>query len=69
MFEEIENGLLIRPTNRNYFESFAGILLQTGNLNKEMHQFKEEEKRLKNRKLCVPQIRKISFYSWFIHAR
>ena len=53
MFEEAENGLIIKPLNKSYFESFAGILQSRGNFNKEMNQFKEEEKRLENRKLYV----------------
>ncbi|MFT4153839.1 AbrB/MazE/SpoVT family DNA-binding domain-containing protein [Parafilimonas sp.] len=53
IFEETDNGVIIRPMNENYFKSFKGILKSTGSLKEEMHQMKAEEKR-EERKLRVP---------------
>ena len=50
IFEETENGVIIRPLNEDFFNSFAGILKSTGNLKAEMKEFKEEEKSLERRK-------------------
>ncbi len=50
IFEETENGLVIRPMNEDYFNSFMGILKSTGNLKQEMKEMKAEEKRLEDRK-------------------
>jgi len=50
IFEETENGVIIRPMNENYFKSFMGILKSTGDLKEEVRQFKEEEKKLEERK-------------------
>jgi AbrB family looped-hinge helix DNA binding protein len=54
IFEETENGVIIRPLNADYFKSFRGILKSSGNLKKEMKEMKEEEKRLENRKFNLP---------------
>lgn len=54
IFEETENGVIIRPMNENYFKSFRGILKSTGNLKEEMHQMKAEEKKLEERKSRLP---------------
>ena len=50
IFEETENGLVIRPMNEDYFNSFRGIFKSTGNLKEEMKELKDEEKRLDDRK-------------------
>jgi len=49
IFEETENGVIIRPMNADYFKSFRGIL-KSGNLKEEMKEMKEEEKKLEDRK-------------------
>ena len=54
IFEETENGVVIRPMNENYFKSFMGVLKATGNLKEEMKQMKAEEKKLEERKLKLP---------------
>ncbi len=51
IFEETENGLIIRPMNEEYFNSFRGILKSSGKLKEEMKEMKNEEKRLEERKL------------------
>jgi len=51
IFEETENGVVIRPMNENYFKSFMGVLKATGNLKEEMRNMKAEEKKLEERKL------------------
>ena len=51
IFEETKNGIMIKPMDAAYFESFAGILKSTGNLKEEMKQMKDEEKRLEERKM------------------
>ena len=50
IFEETDNGVIIRPMNENYFKSFMGVLKATGNLKEEMKQIKAEEKKLEERK-------------------
>jgi len=50
IFEETENGLIIRAMNEDYFNSFRGIFKSTGNLKEEMKEMKDEEKRLEDRK-------------------
>lgn len=50
IFEETENGLIIRPMNEDYFNSFRGILKATGKLKEEMKEMKDEEKELEDRK-------------------
>lgn len=50
IFEETENGVVIRPMNEDYFNSFRGILKSAGNLKEEMKEMKEEEKKLEERK-------------------
>ncbi len=54
IFEEIENGVVIRPMNENYFKSFMGVLKATGNLKEEVKQMKAAEKKLEERKLNLP---------------
>jgi len=54
IFEETENGVVIRPMNESYFKSFMGILKSTGNLKEEMRRFKAEEKKLEEGKLHLP---------------
>jgi AbrB family looped-hinge helix DNA binding protein len=51
IFEETDKGVVIRPMNEEYFNSFRGILKSTGNLEEEMKKTKEEEKTLEDRKL------------------
>lgn len=50
VFEETDEGVVIKPMNENYFKSFRGILKSTGNLKEEMKQMKEEERKLEDRK-------------------
>ena len=49
-FEESKNGLMIRPMNEAYFNSFRGIFKSTGNIKEEIKEMKDEEKRLEERK-------------------
>ena len=51
IFEETEKGVVIRPMNEEYFNSFRGIIKSTGNLKEEMREIKEEEKRLEDKKI------------------
>jgi len=51
IFEETENGLIIRAMNEDYFNSFKGIFKGAGNLKEEMKEMKDEEKRLEDKKL------------------
>ncbi len=51
IFEETEKGVIIRPMNEEYFNSFRGIFKATGKLKEEMKKMKDEEKRLEERKL------------------
>lgn len=50
VLEESPQGVLIRPMNEDYFNSFRGILSSSGNLKEEMKQYKAEEKALEDRK-------------------
>lgn len=50
IFEETENGLVIRPMNEDYFKSFAGILTGNGKLKEEIRKMKEEDNSLEERK-------------------
>lgn len=50
IFEETDDGVIIKPINEQYFKSFRGILKSTGRLHEEMKQMKDEEKRLEDRK-------------------
>ena len=50
IFEETDKGVIIRPMNEEYFNSFMGILKSDSNLKEEMKQYKEEEKKLEERK-------------------
>jgi len=50
IFEEMEDGIKIRPMNEQYFKSYAGILSGAGNLGEEMKKMKEEELNLEKRK-------------------
>ncbi len=51
IFEDTDNGVVIRPMNENYFKSFRGVLKTTGNLKEETKEMKAEEKKLDERKL------------------
>ncbi len=51
IFEETDNGVIIRPMNEHYFKSFMGILKGDGNLKEETKKMKEEEKRLEEEKM------------------
>jgi AbrB family looped-hinge helix DNA binding protein len=51
IFEETKEGLIIKPMDEKYFESFAGILKGTGNLKGEMKKMKEEELKLEEKRL------------------
>ena len=51
IFEETENGVILRPMNGDYFKSFKGIMKPTGKLKEEMRQFREEERKLEERKM------------------
>ena len=50
IFEETEKGVVIRPMNEEYFNSFRGIFKSTGNLKEEVKKMKDEEKILEDRK-------------------
>jgi AbrB family looped-hinge helix DNA binding protein len=50
ILEETGDGLILKPMDAAYFAKFAGILNSTGNFKKEMKEFKEEEKKLEERK-------------------
>ncbi|MFN2458505.1 MAG: AbrB/MazE/SpoVT family DNA-binding domain-containing protein [Chitinophagaceae bacterium] len=51
IFEETDEGVVLRPMNELYFKSFMGILKGSGNLQEEIRDMKEEEKGLEERKL------------------
>jgi AbrB family looped-hinge helix DNA binding protein len=51
IFEETDKGVIIRPMNEDFFNSFVGILKGGTDLKEEMKQYKQEEKRLEDRKL------------------
>jgi AbrB family looped-hinge helix DNA binding protein len=51
IFEDTDKGVIIRPMNEEYFNSFMGILKSEGGLKEEMKQYKQEEKKLEDRKL------------------
>jgi AbrB family looped-hinge helix DNA binding protein len=51
IFEETDNGVIIRPMNKEYFKSYMGILKSDGNLKEEIRKMKEEEQKLGERKL------------------
>lgn len=53
ILEETDKGVLITPMNKQYFQSFAGILKKNGNLKEEMKKIKAEEKELEDRKLFL----------------
>lgn len=50
IFEETANGLVIRPMNEDYFNSFRGIIKSTGDIKETMKEMKDEEKKLEDRK-------------------
>jgi AbrB family looped-hinge helix DNA binding protein len=50
VFEETDEGVIIKPLNEHYFKSFRGILKSTGNLKEEMKAMKEEERKIEERK-------------------
>ncbi len=54
IFEETDEGVVLRPMNEEYFRSFMGILKGDGYLREELRQVKEEEKRLENNKFNLP---------------
>ena len=58
IFEETKDGLIIKPMDEQYFESFAGILKGTGNLKEEMKKLKEEEAKLEEKKLHLKTVKK-----------
>ena len=61
IFEETDNGVVIRPINENFFKAFRGVLKTTGNLKTEMKQIKAEEKKLEERKVhSANEIKKIN---------
>jgi len=51
IFEETDNGVVIRPMNAGYFRSFKGIMKPTGKLKEEMQAYKGEEKQLEEGKM------------------
>jgi AbrB family looped-hinge helix DNA binding protein len=51
IFEETENGVILRPMNADYFKSFKGIMKPTGKLKEEMKAYKEEEMQLEEAKM------------------
>ncbi len=51
IFEETDKGVIIRPMNEEYFNSFMGILKSSGNLKEEIKKYKEEEKKLEEAKM------------------
>lgn len=53
VFEETNDGLLIKSMDRNYFRKFRGILKSTGNLKEEMELMKKEEIELEEVKLAL----------------
>ena len=57
VFEETANGVLIKPMNEQYFNSFAGIL-KGGNLKEDMKKMKEKEKAFEERKLNLKLVKK-----------
>jgi len=51
VFEETEDGVIIRPMNDSYFKSFKGVLKSTGKLKEELQQMKADEKHREEKKL------------------
>jgi len=51
IFEDAENGVVIRPMNENYFKTFRGMLRSSGDLKEEIRKIKEEEKQLEHAKM------------------
>jgi AbrB family looped-hinge helix DNA binding protein len=51
LFEETEGGVVIRPINEQYFKFFRGMLSSSGNLKGEIKAYKDEEKKMEERKL------------------
>jgi len=54
VFEETQNGVIIRPMNEQYFKSFAGILTGSGNLAADIKAMKDEERNFEERKIKLP---------------
>jgi AbrB family looped-hinge helix DNA binding protein len=50
VFEETPGGVILKPMNEDYFNSFMGVLKSDGNLKDEIRQHKNEEKKLEERK-------------------
>lgn len=44
IFEETNDGVIIKPINEQFIKSFRGILSSTGNLKQELKEMKAEEK-------------------------
>ena len=57
-FEETDKGVILKPMNEEYFNSFRGILKSSGNLKDEMREMKEEEKKLEDRKFNLSPAKK-----------
>ena len=53
IFEETDKGVVIRPMNEEYFNSFRGIIKSTGNFKEFMKEMKNEEKELEERKFSL----------------
>ena len=51
IFEETDKGVVIKPMNEEYFNSFMGILKSDGNLKNEIKQYKKEEKQAEEHKI------------------
>ena len=51
VLKEADNAIIIQPLNEKFFESFMGILRSDGELKEEMKKYKQEEKKLEDRKL------------------
>jgi AbrB family looped-hinge helix DNA binding protein len=58
IFEETDNGVMIRPMNEAYFESFAGKFKDALPSTKEYKKLKKEELKLEEEK--INRINKIS---------
>lgn len=50
IFEETEDGVLVKPLNEQFFKQYIGILKGNGKLKDEIKQLKEEEISLEERK-------------------
>lgn len=50
IFEETKDGVLMKPMNEDYFNSFVGIL-KSGDLKQDMQEMREEESVYENKKM------------------